>query len=232
VLLSRATAGIVDDEVLPGVALRDLGEHRLKDIDRPERIYQLVIEGLPSDFPPPRTADQQVPLTGTVTIVMAEGRRMMRLSRELTREQVGTLLSEYQRLLRGVFERLSGHQIEVSLDTALAAFPTAKEAALAAVAVQRAVAAHAWSHGRSVEISVGLHSGEAGIGWVGPAVVRCFELCDTAEGGQIFMSQATASLLEDEDLGELAVRDLGEQRTRRSQEPVRAYEFVTPDVRK
>jgi len=58
VLLSRSTAGIVDDEDIPGVALRDLGEHRLKDIDRPERISQLVIEGLPSDFPPLRTIDQ------------------------------------------------------------------------------------------------------------------------------------------------------------------------------
>jgi len=41
VLLSRSTAGIIDDEEIPGVALRDLGEHRLKDIDRPERIFQL-----------------------------------------------------------------------------------------------------------------------------------------------------------------------------------------------
>jgi hypothetical protein len=34
---------------------RDLGEHRLKDIDHPERIYQLDVDGLPSAFPPLRT---------------------------------------------------------------------------------------------------------------------------------------------------------------------------------
>ena len=82
-LLARSTAGIVDDQEIVGVAVRDLGEHRLRGIDRPERLHQLVIEGLPSDFPAPPTLDQQIPLTGTVTVVVTEGRRMMRLSREL-----------------------------------------------------------------------------------------------------------------------------------------------------
>ncbi len=230
VLLSRSTAGIVDDDDIPGAALRDLGEYQLKDIDRPERISQLVIEGLPSDFPPLRTIDQQISLTGTVTIVLAEGRRMMRLSRELSPDHFGALLNEYQRLLTGLFERMGGRELEVSFDSAIAAFPTAKQAALAAVAAQRAVAGHEWPHGLRPAMSVALHSGEAGIGWVGPAVLRCAELCDAAEGGQIFMSQATASLLEDEDLGELSVGDLGEQETRRTHEAVRVHELVAPAV--
>ena len=49
----RALAG----SVLPvGVAFRDLGEHRLKDL-RPEPLAQLVVDGLPSDFPPVRSLD-------------------------------------------------------------------------------------------------------------------------------------------------------------------------------
>jgi class 3 adenylate cyclase/streptogramin lyase len=53
VLVSPTTAGLLEDEdVLPGVALRDLGEHRLKDIERPVRIHQLDIDGLPTNFPP------------------------------------------------------------------------------------------------------------------------------------------------------------------------------------
>jgi YVTN family beta-propeller protein len=51
VLLSTATRELVDVE-LPGVSIRDLGSYRLKDIDRFERLYQLDIEGLVSDFPP------------------------------------------------------------------------------------------------------------------------------------------------------------------------------------
>jgi hypothetical protein len=51
VLLSMATRELVDVE-LTGVSIRDLGSYRLKDIDRFERLYQLDIEGLASDFPP------------------------------------------------------------------------------------------------------------------------------------------------------------------------------------
>ena len=38
---------------------RELGEYRLKDIDRPERIYQLDVDGLQSSFPPLRTHDEE-----------------------------------------------------------------------------------------------------------------------------------------------------------------------------
>ena len=55
VLLSAATAALVGTALPEGVHERDLGEYRLKDIDRPERIYQLEVAGLPSAFPPLRT---------------------------------------------------------------------------------------------------------------------------------------------------------------------------------
>ncbi len=57
VLLSLATQELVRDSLPPGVALRDMGSHRLKDLFRPERIYQLVAPGLPDQFPPLRTLD-------------------------------------------------------------------------------------------------------------------------------------------------------------------------------
>jgi DNA-binding SARP family transcriptional activator/class 3 adenylate cyclase len=59
VLLSQAAASLLADNEPPDVRLRELGEHRLKDFDRAERLSQLVIAGLPSDFPPltPRQAD-------------------------------------------------------------------------------------------------------------------------------------------------------------------------------
>lgn len=226
VLLSRATAGIVDDEEIAGVSLRDLGEYQLKDFDRLERIFQLVIDGVPNEFPALHTVDQQPPLTGTVTIVMAEGRRMMRLMHDLPREVFWALLTEYQQLLSRVLREMGGRAVEAVGDSVAAGFATAKEAALAAAAAQRAVAAHEWPHGPGAAISVGVHSGEAGIGWLGPAILRCAELCDAAEGGQVFLSRATASLLEDENLGELVIRDVGEREMRRTRGEVRAYELV------
>ena len=93
----------------------------------------------------------------------------MRLSRDLTPDLFDALLSEYQRLLRRLFEEMGGREVEVSGDSALAAFPTAKQAARAAVAAQRAVAAQEWPNGLRLAISVGLHSGQVGIGLVGSA---------------------------------------------------------------
>ena len=56
ILLSNATRELVEDDLPAGVRLRDLGEQRLKDIERPERVYQLDVEGLPSEFPPLKTS--------------------------------------------------------------------------------------------------------------------------------------------------------------------------------
>jgi predicted ATPase len=52
VLISDAVRGLVAQDLPAGVALRDLGEHRLKDLAEPEHLFQLVIEELPGDFPP------------------------------------------------------------------------------------------------------------------------------------------------------------------------------------
>jgi class 3 adenylate cyclase len=52
ILLSHATAELVRDRVPPGATLVDLGAHQLKDLSRPEQIFQLVSPDLPADFPP------------------------------------------------------------------------------------------------------------------------------------------------------------------------------------
>ncbi len=57
VLLSLATEELVREELPADVTLRDLGEHRLKDLTHPEQIFQVVAPGLPSDFPPLRTLE-------------------------------------------------------------------------------------------------------------------------------------------------------------------------------
>jgi peptide/nickel transport system substrate-binding protein len=56
VLLSQTTRELLRDDPIQDVTLRDLGEHQLKDMDEPERIYQLVAPGLGEDFPGLTTA--------------------------------------------------------------------------------------------------------------------------------------------------------------------------------
>ena len=55
VIVSATTRALASDSPPAGIELRDLGEHRLKDVAQPVRLYQLVGEGLPHRFPPPRT---------------------------------------------------------------------------------------------------------------------------------------------------------------------------------
>ena len=57
VLLSDATHALVAQTLPEGVMMRDLGEHRLKDLSQPERLYQLQVPGLPQEFPPIRSLD-------------------------------------------------------------------------------------------------------------------------------------------------------------------------------
>jgi|HubBroStandDraft_1064217.scaffolds.fasta_scaffold21105_1 predicted ATPase/class 3 adenylate cyclase len=57
VLVSEAAAVLVRDWLPPGAALTDLGSHRLKDLGRPERIFQLHGAGLQAEFPPLRSLD-------------------------------------------------------------------------------------------------------------------------------------------------------------------------------
>jgi predicted ATPase/DNA-binding SARP family transcriptional activator len=59
VVVSRATAELLADELPDGTSLRDLGEHRLKDLGRPERVFQLDIAGIDTEFPPLRSLDNR-----------------------------------------------------------------------------------------------------------------------------------------------------------------------------
>ena len=83
VLVSQTTLNLIEDEEteLPGLRLRDLGEQRLKDLDRPVRLYQLEGPGLADSFPPLRTAE--TPFAGREDDLAAAaeatiGRRLLR----------------------------------------------------------------------------------------------------------------------------------------------------------
>ena len=56
-VVSEATRELVADALPEGVSLRDLGVHRLKDLSRPERVFQLCHPDLEDAFPPLRSLD-------------------------------------------------------------------------------------------------------------------------------------------------------------------------------
>jgi predicted ATPase/class 3 adenylate cyclase len=90
VLLSEATRALVEPSLPDDLSLRDLGSRRLKDLSAPERLYQLVIDGLPSDFPPPLT------LEGTPNNLPVQLTSFLGREREIA--EVAALL-EHNRLL-------------------------------------------------------------------------------------------------------------------------------------
>ncbi|TMD94367.1 MAG: adenylate/guanylate cyclase domain-containing protein [Chloroflexi bacterium] len=91
VVISETTRALVEEHLPEGLSLRDLGTHRLKDLARPERLYQLVIAGVPDQFPSLRTLDStpnNLPTQLTSFIGrdhdVAEARRLLRGTRLLT----------------------------------------------------------------------------------------------------------------------------------------------------
>jgi predicted ATPase/class 3 adenylate cyclase len=92
-VLSGATAALVRDALPAGADLRDLGEHRLRDLAVSEHVFQLVHRELPAEFPPLRTLDARpnnLPLQ--VTSFVGRERELAEVTRLLAGEPPGPRL--------------------------------------------------------------------------------------------------------------------------------------------
>ena len=97
ILLSSATYALLADGVPPDITFQDLGEFRLKDLERPERIYQLTVPDLTRAFPPPRALPADVPEDGLAPAVKVAKRRLRVVVADdsvLIREGLARLLAE------------------------------------------------------------------------------------------------------------------------------------------
>ena len=84
VVLSDATRHLVESRLAADVSLRDLGWHRLKDIEAPERIYQLVAAGLPDRFPSLKSLGAQSRLPVPMTPLVGRERDLEQVIATLT----------------------------------------------------------------------------------------------------------------------------------------------------
>jgi class 3 adenylate cyclase/energy-coupling factor transporter ATP-binding protein EcfA2 len=64
VIVSERTTRLLGGDGSRTPTLRDLGAHHLKDLPEPERLFQLVADGLPSSFPPPRVHEEAIEAAG------------------------------------------------------------------------------------------------------------------------------------------------------------------------
>lgn len=91
VLLSTTSRALVEPELPEGVLVRDLGEHRLKDLDQPEHLAQLIIAGLDRDFPAIRTVESPSNLPEELTTFVGRQREVDEASELLATTRLLTL---------------------------------------------------------------------------------------------------------------------------------------------
>jgi class 3 adenylate cyclase len=229
ILVSNATAGIVEDAELPGVELLDLGEHRLKGLSRRQRLFQLTVLQLPSEFGPLRTPETAAHVAGAGTFLHADVCNWRNVIRELGDEASAGLVVEYQNTVTGLIEANDGIVLERFADTVLAVFRDAAKAVRVAAAVREALDGVPWPPECGVAVSIVVHSGrwsgDPGRPMAGTALHRVSRLADVVEPGQVLVSPTTAALLEG-DRQTPRLRSLGERAIPDFDEPTLVYELA------
>jgi Adenylate and Guanylate cyclase catalytic domain len=155
--------------------------------------------------------------SGTVTFLFTDVEGSTRLLEQLGADAYAHELAEHRRLLRAVFARHAGVEVDTQGDSFFVAFSTAPAALAAASEVQEVL-----KHG-PMKVRIGVHTGTPRVtdeGYVGPDVHRAARISAGGHGGQILVSASTASLVEPDDL-----RDLGEHRLKDLAAPQRIYQL-------
>lgn len=226
IVVSHATAGIVEDDPNLDIRLHDLGDHYLKDISGPQRLFQIDADGLPSDFPPLGT---KVAAGAIATLLAIDLSGWSHVLRELGDDGAAAAAAEYHRIVAKEARANDGVDVERIADSVMCAFTSPKGALLAAVEIQMKLRNSDWiASTEKPEPAAAVHTGRvtslAGA-HLGSAAQRVTRLCSSAAPGQILVSHSTQALLEGELLDELELRDLGE-RELAGIEPLRVYELL------
>jgi class 3 adenylate cyclase len=170
--------------------------------------------------------------SGTVTFVFSDIEGSTALLKRLG-ERYSELIADHRRIVRESFGRHGGVEIDMQGDSFFFAFARARDAATAAVEVQRAHAEHPWPDGEGVRVRMGLHTGEPAVGaegYLGVDVVRTARLCATGQGGHVLLSEATRALIGSSLPDGVSVHALGERRLKDIDEPERVYELAIEGV--
>src|SRR6516164_3745474 len=166
--------------------------------------------------------------TGTVTLLFTDIEGSTRLLQQLV-DRYASMLAECRHLLRATFQEWNGHEVDTQGDAFSIAFARATDAVLAAVEVQRALAAHPWPEGVAVRVRMGLHTGEPTLtseGYVGLDVHRAARIMSAGHGGQVLLSQAISYLVEQDLPDDVTLHDLGERHLKDLARPKRLYQLA------
>jgi class 3 adenylate cyclase len=170
--------------------------------------------------------------SGTVTFVFTDVEGSTELLKRLG-DAYAAVLTRHRLIVRGVFASRDGVEMDTQGDAFFFVFRRARDAAAAAVEVQRAHANEPWPTGEEVRVRIGLHTGEPSLheeGYVGLDVVRAARICTVGRGGQILLSETTRALLGSGLPEGVSVFPLGQKHLRGIDEPERVYEMAIDDL--
>lgn len=169
--------------------------------------------------------------TGQLTLLFADIEGSSQLLADLE-DRYGSVLSSVRRLERASVRRAGGYEVDARADEFFAVFERAPAALDAAVAIQLAMADHAWPDGRDVRVRIGLHAGRPTLtasGYQGISVHAGSRLCSCGHGGQILVSRPGRAALA--DARELELRHLGSYRLRGIPDEHDVYQAIVPGLR-
>jgi predicted ATPase/class 3 adenylate cyclase/Flp pilus assembly protein TadD len=167
---------------------------------------------------------------GTVTLLFTDIEGSTRLLRELG-SRYEAVLDDHRRLLREAFGAQGGTEIDTAGDGFFYAFPRARNALLAAIDGQRALAGQEWP--LPLRVRMGMHTGEplsTETGYVGLDVHRASRISATAHGGQILVSQTTRDLAGGDLPSEVLLLDLGDHLLKDLPTPEHLFQVVAPEL--
>jgi class 3 adenylate cyclase len=170
--------------------------------------------------------------SGTVTFVFSDIEASTMLLKRLG-DLYGELIAEHRRVVRETFDAYKGVEIDTQGDAFFFAFARARDALMAAIAVQRAHMDRVWPGGENPRVRIGVHTGEPSLGdegYLGLDVVRAARLCGEGKGGQILMSEATRALVGSSLPDDVSVFPLGERQLQGIDEPERVYELAIEGI--
>lgn len=172
--------------------------------------------------------------TGTVTFLFTDVEGSTELLRRLREEYAGALAT-HQRLVREAVGDHGGIEIDTQGDAFFFVFQRASDAVRAAIDAQRALGEYEWPDAEMVHVRMGLHTGSVRIEdgrYHGLSVHRAARISSAAHGGQILLSESTRSLLADEEeVGGIGFRDLGQLALKDFDRPIRIYRIAAPGLR-
>ncbi|HEV3495222.1 MAG TPA: adenylate/guanylate cyclase domain-containing protein, partial [Actinomycetes bacterium] len=170
---------------------------------------------------------------GTVTFLFTDVEGSTRLLQELG-DRWPAVRDEHAAILRQAIEDAGGVEVSTEGDSFFAAFASPVAAVTAAVAAQRALAAHPWPEGFPVRVRMGLHTGQGVLGgddYVGIDVHRAARVAGAAAGGQVLLSGATRGLVAHALPEGVSFRDLGAHRLKDIALPEHLHELLVEGLR-